>query len=84
MIFLPNVCFSPSFRIPELTFDLCVLCRNCMPDFGGEVIAEVLAQRALEKTIIPLIPITTSSQYRHTEQDRDYKNKVPHTHEPIN
>ncbi|KAG7319683.1 hypothetical protein KOW79_016826 [Hemibagrus wyckioides] len=50
--------------------------RNCMPDFGGEVIAEVLAQRALEKTIIPLIPITTSSQYRHTEQDRDYKNKV--------
>ncbi|XP_058274115.1 enhancer of polycomb homolog 1b isoform X3 [Hemibagrus wyckioides] len=50
--------------------------RNCMPDFGGEVIAEVLAQRALEKTIIPLIPITTSSQYRHTEQDRDYKNKL--------
>ncbi|XP_060728253.1 enhancer of polycomb homolog 1b isoform X2 [Tachysurus vachellii] len=50
--------------------------RNCMADFGGEVLAEVLAQQALEKTIIPLIPITTSSQYRHTEHDSDYKNKV--------
>ncbi|XP_026781009.1 enhancer of polycomb homolog 1b isoform X2 [Pangasianodon hypophthalmus] len=50
--------------------------RNGMADFGGEVMAEVLAQRALEKPVIPLIPITTSSQYRHTENDRDYKNKL--------
>lgn len=47
-----------------------------MSDFGGEVMAEVLAQRALEKPVIPLIPITNSSQYRHTEHDRDYKSKV--------
>ncbi len=38
--------------------------------------AEVLAQRALEKPVIPLIPITNSNQYRHAEHDRDYKNKV--------
>lgn len=50
--------------------------RNGMADFGGEVMAEVLAQRALEKPVIPLIPITNSSQYRHTEHDRDYKSKV--------
>lgn len=50
--------------------------RNSMSDFGGEVMAEVLAQRALEKPVIPLIPITNSSQYRHTEHDRDYKSKV--------
>lgn len=47
-----------------------------MADFGGEVMAEVLAQRALEKPVIPLIPITNSNQYRHTEHDRDYKIKV--------
>lgn len=47
-----------------------------MSDFGGEVMAEVLAQRALEKPVIPLIPITNSTQYRHTEHDRDYKIKV--------
>ncbi|XP_051556778.1 enhancer of polycomb homolog 1-like isoform X1 [Myxocyprinus asiaticus] len=50
--------------------------RNSMADFGGEVMAEVLAQRALEKPVIPLIPITNSTQYRHTEHDRDYKSKV--------
>ncbi|XP_066508597.1 enhancer of polycomb homolog 1-like isoform X2 [Hoplias malabaricus] len=50
--------------------------RNGIADFGGEVMAEVLAQRALEKPVIPLIPITNSNQYRHTEHDRDYKNKV--------
>ncbi|KTF88955.1 hypothetical protein cypCar_00027410 [Cyprinus carpio] len=49
--------------------------RNNMADFGGEVMAEVLAQRALEKPVIPLIPITNSNQYRHTEHDRDYKIK---------
>uniref|UniRef100_A0A8C2AF37 Enhancer of polycomb homolog n=1 Tax=Cyprinus carpio TaxID=7962 RepID=A0A8C2AF37_CYPCA len=47
-----------------------------MADFGGEVMAEVLAQRALEKPVIPLIPITNSNQYRHTEHDRDYKIKM--------
>ncbi|XP_060761959.1 enhancer of polycomb homolog 1b isoform X1 [Neoarius graeffei] len=46
--------------------------RNCMADFGGEVMAEVLAQ----KPIIPLIPINTSSQYKHAEHGCDYKNKV--------
>ncbi|XP_017350703.1 enhancer of polycomb homolog 1b isoform X1 [Ictalurus punctatus] len=50
--------------------------RNGMADFGGEVMAEVLAQRALEKPVIPLIPITTSSQYRYAEHERDYQNKV--------
>lgn len=50
--------------------------RNNMSDFGGEVMAEVLAQRALEKPVIPLIPITNSTQYRHTEHDRDYKIKM--------
>ncbi|XP_007230719.3 enhancer of polycomb homolog 1b isoform X1 [Astyanax mexicanus] len=50
--------------------------RNGMADFGGEVMAEVLAQRALEKPVIPLIPITNSNQYRHTEHDREYKTKV--------
>ncbi|XP_051718385.1 enhancer of polycomb homolog 1b isoform X2 [Ctenopharyngodon idella] len=50
--------------------------RNSMADFGGEVMAEVLAQRALEKPVIPLIPITNSNQYRHTEHDRDYKIKM--------
>uniref|UniRef100_A0A8C1P1N1 Enhancer of polycomb homolog n=1 Tax=Cyprinus carpio TaxID=7962 RepID=A0A8C1P1N1_CYPCA len=49
---------------------------NNMADFGGEVMAEVLAQRALEKPVIPLIPITNSNQYRHTEHDRDYKIKM--------
>uniref|UniRef100_A0A8C2AEB4 Enhancer of polycomb homolog n=1 Tax=Cyprinus carpio TaxID=7962 RepID=A0A8C2AEB4_CYPCA len=50
--------------------------RYVMADFGGEVMAEVLAQRALEKPVIPLIPITNSNQYRHTEHDRDYKIKM--------
>uniref|UniRef100_A0A671N9X4 Enhancer of polycomb homolog n=1 Tax=Sinocyclocheilus anshuiensis TaxID=1608454 RepID=A0A671N9X4_9TELE len=50
--------------------------RYIMADFGGEVMAEVLAQRALEKPVIPLIPITNSNQYRHTEHDRDYKIKM--------
>lgn len=65
----------------ELMMCVCV-CRNNMADFGGEVMAEVLAQRALEKPVIPLIPITNSNQYRHTEHDRDYKIKV-HTHSEL-
>ncbi|KAK1790982.1 hypothetical protein P4O66_014821 [Electrophorus voltai] len=50
--------------------------RNGMSDFGGEVMAEVLAQRALEKPVITLVPLISSNQYRHTEHDRDYKSKV--------
>lgn len=71
-----DIVFPPLFKTSKHTLDLHVHCRNCMADFGGEIMAEVLAQRALEKPVIPLIPITTSSQYRHTEHDRDYKNKV--------
>ncbi|XP_076837540.1 enhancer of polycomb homolog 1b isoform X2 [Brachyhypopomus gauderio] len=50
--------------------------RNGMSDFGGEVMAQVLAQRALEKPVIPLVPLINSNQYRHAEHDRDFKNKV--------
>uniref|UniRef100_A0A674B2L7 Enhancer of polycomb homolog n=1 Tax=Salmo trutta TaxID=8032 RepID=A0A674B2L7_SALTR len=43
--------------------------RNGMSDFGGEIMAEVLAQRALDKPahIIPLVPLTNSNQYRHQD-----------------
>ncbi|XP_075994062.1 enhancer of polycomb homolog 1-like isoform X2 [Genypterus blacodes] len=40
--------------------------RNVMSDFGGEVMAEVLAERALVRPqIIPLVPLT--NQYRHQD-----------------
>lgn len=48
-----------------------------MSDFGGEVMAEVLAERALVRPqIIPLVPLT--NQYRHQEHMdlKDYKSKV--------
>lgn len=51
--------------------------RNVMSDFGGEVIAEVLAERALVRPqIIPLVPLT--NQYRHQDHmdSKDYKSKV--------
>uniref|UniRef100_A0A673ME32 Enhancer of polycomb homolog n=1 Tax=Sinocyclocheilus rhinocerous TaxID=307959 RepID=A0A673ME32_9TELE len=69
------------FKLIDVFICVCVcvcvcVCRNSMADFGGEVMAEVLAQRALEKPVIPLIPITNSNQYRHTEHDRDYKIKM--------
>lgn len=51
--------------------------RNGMSDFGGEVMAEVLAERALVRPqIIPLVPLT--NQYRHQEHMdlKDYKSKV--------
>ncbi|XP_068196352.1 enhancer of polycomb homolog 1-like isoform X2 [Antennarius striatus] len=51
--------------------------RNVMSDFGGEVMAEVLAERALVRPqIIPLVPLT--NQYRHQDhQDhKDYKSKA--------
>ncbi|XP_024864666.1 enhancer of polycomb homolog 1 [Kryptolebias marmoratus] len=50
--------------------------RNVMSDFGGEVMAEVLAERALVRPqIIPLVPLT--NQYRHQDHmdSKDYKSK---------
>ncbi|XP_056148565.1 enhancer of polycomb homolog 1-like isoform X2 [Lampris incognitus] len=50
--------------------------RNVMSDFGGEIMAEVLAQRALVKPqIIPLVPL--NNQYRHQDHMdlKDYKSK---------
>uniref|UniRef100_A0A672ZPR1 Enhancer of polycomb homolog n=1 Tax=Sphaeramia orbicularis TaxID=375764 RepID=A0A672ZPR1_9TELE len=50
--------------------------RNAMSDFGGEVMAEVLAERALVRPqIIPLVPLT--NQYRHQDHMdvKDYKSK---------
>uniref|UniRef100_A0A8C7P9B7 Enhancer of polycomb homolog n=1 Tax=Oncorhynchus mykiss TaxID=8022 RepID=A0A8C7P9B7_ONCMY len=53
---------------------------NGMSDFGGEIMAEVLAQRALDKPahIIPLVPLTNSNQYRHQDHMdlKEYKSKV--------
>uniref|UniRef100_A0A8C7JPN6 Enhancer of polycomb homolog n=1 Tax=Oncorhynchus kisutch TaxID=8019 RepID=A0A8C7JPN6_ONCKI len=57
--------------------------RNGMSDFGGEIMAEVLAQRALDKPahIIPLVPLTNSNQYRHQDHMdlKDYKSKPEKT-----
>lgn len=54
-----------------------------MPDFGSEVMAEALAQRALVKPIytIPIIPLSNSNQYRHQDHldMKDYKKVKPHT-----
>ncbi|XP_020500847.1 enhancer of polycomb homolog 1 isoform X1 [Labrus bergylta] len=51
--------------------------RNVMPDYGSEVMAEALAQRALVKPVytIPLIPLSNSNQYRHQDHldMKDYK-----------
>ncbi|XP_026230588.1 enhancer of polycomb homolog 1-like isoform X2 [Anabas testudineus] len=50
--------------------------RNAMSDYGGEVMAEVLAERALVRPqIIPLVPLT--NQYRHQDNmdHKDYKSK---------
>uniref|UniRef100_A0A8C6M6D3 Enhancer of polycomb homolog n=1 Tax=Nothobranchius furzeri TaxID=105023 RepID=A0A8C6M6D3_NOTFU len=50
---------------------------NVMPDFGSEVMAEALAQRALVKPVytIPIIPLSNSNQYRHQDHMdmKDYK-----------
>ena len=51
--------------------------RNVMSDYSGEVMAEVLAERALVRPqIIPLVPVT--NQYRHQDHMdlKDYKSKV--------
>uniref|UniRef100_A0A3P8UD28 Enhancer of polycomb homolog n=1 Tax=Cynoglossus semilaevis TaxID=244447 RepID=A0A3P8UD28_CYNSE len=51
--------------------------RNTMSDFGSEVMAEALAQRALVKPVytIPIIPLSNSNQYRHQDHMdmKDYK-----------
>ncbi|XP_003968226.2 enhancer of polycomb homolog 1-like isoform X1 [Takifugu rubripes] len=51
--------------------------RNAMPDYGSEVIAEALAQRALVKPVytFPIIPLSNSNQYRHQDHldFKDYK-----------
>ncbi|XP_052362664.1 enhancer of polycomb homolog 1-like isoform X3 [Oncorhynchus keta] len=57
--------------------------RNGMPDYGSEVMAEALAQRALVKPIytIPIIPLSNSNQYRHQDHIdmKDYKTKPEKT-----
>uniref|UniRef100_A0AAZ3SQM0 Enhancer of polycomb C-terminal domain-containing protein n=1 Tax=Oncorhynchus tshawytscha TaxID=74940 RepID=A0AAZ3SQM0_ONCTS len=57
--------------------------RNGMPDYGSEVMAEALAQRALVKPIytIPIIPLSNSNQYRHQDHMdmKDYKTKPEKT-----
>ncbi|KAF1384215.1 hypothetical protein PFLUV_G00140360 [Perca fluviatilis] len=57
--------------------------RNVMSDYGGEVMAEVLAERALVRPqIIPLVPVT--NQYRHQDHldPKDYKSKPEKTEVP--
>uniref|UniRef100_A0A8C9TS06 Enhancer of polycomb homolog n=1 Tax=Scleropages formosus TaxID=113540 RepID=A0A8C9TS06_SCLFO len=50
-----------------------------MADFGSEVMAEVLAQRALVKPTytVPIVPLSNSSQFRHQDhvELKDYKPK---------
>ncbi|XP_061695941.1 enhancer of polycomb homolog 1b isoform X2 [Syngnathoides biaculeatus] len=50
--------------------------RNVMSDYGGEVLAEVLAERALVRPqIIPLVPLTNQYHMDH----KDYKSKPEKT-----
>lgn len=48
-----------------------------MPDFGSEVMAEALAM-AKPVYKIPIIPFSSSSQYRHQDHIdfKDYKTRV--------
>ncbi|KAI2658280.1 hypothetical protein H4Q32_016311 [Labeo rohita] len=54
--------------------------RNAMPDFGSEVMAEALAM-AKPVYKIPIIPFSSSSQYRHQDHVdfKDYKTKPEKT-----
>ncbi|XP_077471536.1 enhancer of polycomb homolog 1b isoform X2 [Stigmatopora argus] len=53
--------------------------RNVMSDYGGEVLAEVLAERALVRPqIIPLVPLTNQYHMDH----KDYKSKPEKTEAP--
>lgn len=61
-----------------LVISVCLVStRNAMPDYGCEVIAEALAQRALVKPVytFPIIPLSNSNQYRHQDHldIKDYK-----------
>uniref|UniRef100_A0A1A8IYN2 Enhancer of polycomb homolog n=1 Tax=Nothobranchius kuhntae TaxID=321403 RepID=A0A1A8IYN2_NOTKU len=50
--------------------------RNVMSDFGGEVMAEVLAERALVRPqIIPLVPLTNQCRHQDHTDSKDYKSK---------
>uniref|UniRef100_A0A1A7XN89 Enhancer of polycomb homolog n=3 Tax=Iconisemion striatum TaxID=60296 RepID=A0A1A7XN89_9TELE len=50
--------------------------RNVMSDFGGEVMAEVLAERALVRPqIIPLVPLTNQCRHQDHMDSKDYKSK---------
>ncbi|XP_061776764.1 enhancer of polycomb homolog 1-like isoform X1 [Nerophis ophidion] len=54
--------------------------RNVMSDYGGEILAEVLAERALVRPqIIPLVPLT--NQYHHMDH-KEYKSKPDKTEVP--
>ncbi|KAL4630915.1 enhancer of polycomb1-like [Arapaima gigas] len=57
--------------------------RYGMADFGGEIMAEVLAQRALVKPTytIPIIPLSSSNQFRHQDHVdlKDHKPKPEKT-----
>uniref|UniRef100_A0A8K9UFE9 Enhancer of polycomb homolog n=1 Tax=Oncorhynchus mykiss TaxID=8022 RepID=A0A8K9UFE9_ONCMY len=57
--------------------------RNGMPDYGSEVMAEALAQRALVKPVytIPIIPLSNSNQYRHQDHMdmKEFKTKPEKT-----
>uniref|UniRef100_A0A3P9H2T0 Enhancer of polycomb homolog n=1 Tax=Oryzias latipes TaxID=8090 RepID=A0A3P9H2T0_ORYLA len=61
--------------------------RNILPDFGSEVMAEALAQRALVKPVytIPIMPQSISNQYRHQDHldIRDYKKVKPDKAEAV-
>lgn len=61
----------------RLTIPFLFSIRNAMPDFGSEVMAEAIAQRALVKPVytIPIIPLSSSNQYRHQDHldMKDYK-----------
>uniref|UniRef100_A0A671T8Q7 Enhancer of polycomb homolog n=1 Tax=Sinocyclocheilus anshuiensis TaxID=1608454 RepID=A0A671T8Q7_9TELE len=54
--------------------------RNAMPDFGSEVMAEALAM-AKPVYKIPIIPFSSSSQYRHQDHIdfKDYKTRPEKT-----
>ncbi|KAJ8278052.1 hypothetical protein GJAV_G00083300 [Gymnothorax javanicus] len=57
--------------------------RYSIADFGGEIMAEVLAQRALEKPAftVPIIPLSSSAQFRLQDHMdlKDYKAKPEKT-----
>jgi len=76
-----NMRLSPTASLFPLTvfffFFFSLSVRNGMPDYGSEVMAEALAQRALAKPVyaIPIIPASSGNQYRHQDHMdmKDYK-----------